>query len=157
MFSKQRVEIPLKDNELYYSGLKNIMLSSVCSSLGVVFYICIVNGSTSPLLDVISIWPMWLWIICCALICFMHPYRIAGWSFRKYNPRLAKVFEILSYITVGSFCSALYDCLVMNSGSSNNIVEFSNPIRTFSVTCVIFFLSLVLFSSFSIAKTKPLN
>lgn len=160
MLKNERSEITIKDNELYYSGLRGIMLSAVCSSLGVIFYVCIVKWSFRPVWDAMNVWPMWLWISSCAFlyaISFKFPFFVAGWSFRKYNPKLAKIFEMLSLITVGTFCSALYDCLDMMNTHPRDFITFGGSLQTFLVTFVIFLGCLLLFNCFSIAKTRKLS
>ncbi len=157
VFKNKRLEITIKDNELYYNGLRGVMLSAVCSSLGVIFYVCIAKWSLISLSDAIKVWPMWLWILSCALlyaISFKFPFYIAGWSFRIHSPMLAKIFEMLSLITVGTFCSALYDCLVMMDSPSRDPITFGGSVLTFLVTFAFFLVCLVLFGCFSIAKTK---
>ncbi|RKR64946.1 hypothetical protein C7387_1656 [Yokenella regensburgei] len=155
---KQKIEIPFESNERYYNGLRNIMSSSIYSTIGVIFYAFLLGklnfeSHDMPMLLTIGLW----FFMSCTIwaLSYIRPNRIVlDVGANLYIPWLSKTFEVLCYIILGTFCALLYDNLTVGHGSVKSVAEVQQAYVGFLISGLLLFVCLFLFSSFSIAKKE---
>ena len=155
---KQKIEIPFKGNELYYNGLRSIMLSSIYSTVGVLFYAFLLGKLKFQSQDVPMLMTIGLWFFMSITIwgaSYLRPNRIVfSAGLKLYIPWLSKVFEVLCYIIIGTFCALLYDNLTLQYHPVKSIGGLPQTYVGFLISALLLVLCLLLFSSFSIAKRE---
>lgn len=158
---KPKIEIPFEGNELYYNGLRGIMSSSIYSTIGVLFYAFLLGKLNFESHDVPMLMTIGLWFVMSLTILgfsYVRPNRIViSIGPNIYIPWLSKLFEVLSYVVVGTFCALLYDNLTIQNSSVASVEDVHRAYVGFLISALLLFIFLLLFSSVSIARREPVK
>lgn len=159
MVIKEKFEIPVEENELYYTGLRGIMESSICSVLGVLFYVILLGKLTFQNMNFDVFIAIFGWLFVCVVIWALSFKRnnrvLIYWSKPKQRPRLARFFLFLLYVTLGAFCALFYDTLTMLEDPLTKADDFWIAFKAFIISALCLILFMQAFSSFAIKTIKP--
>lgn len=159
--SKVKKEVPILENKMYYDGLRSLMVSSICSLLGVYFYAFLLHKFDINKLSFETCFISISWLSMCSIIwcdSYFRSNRIFG-PVKKitYYPFLARLFLGFSYITNGAVCSLLFDTLTILDDMKNGGSSFALTFWAFVISAGSFMLCLFLFSRFSIKEIRMVD
>ncbi|MBJ9119742.1 hypothetical protein I5466_02825 [Citrobacter koseri] len=159
--AKEKLEVPFEGNDQYYEGIRGLMISSICSVLGVILYAVLLGKLTWSNLSLDTMIALLGW----AFVCFV----IWGVSFKRTNrvlisfadptprPKVAGIFLILLYIVIGTFCALLFDALTMLDNPLTTVDDFWKTFKAFLVTAGCLFVFLFAFGNYAVNKVSPLK
>lgn len=159
--SKKRLEVPFEGNDQYYEGIRGLMLSSICSVLGVILYAGLLGKLTLSNFSLDTMIALFGWAFVCLVILILSFKRtnrvLISFSEPTPRPRVAAVFLILLYIVIGTFCALLFDALTMLDDPLTKADDFWKTFKAFLITAGCMFVFLIAFGNYAVNKVSPLS
>lgn len=158
---KGKLEVPFEGNDQYYEGIRGLMISFICSILGVILYAILLGKLTCGNFNINTMIPLLGCVFVCSVIWVMSFIRtnrvLISFTEPTPRPRVAGFFLILLYIVVGTFCALLFDAFSMLDNPLTTVGEFKKTFNAFLITagCLIAFL--LIFSNYAVNKVAPLK
>lgn len=158
---KKKIEIPFEGNDQYYEGIRSLLVSSICSVLGIILYSALLGKITRENFSLDAMVALLYWVSICFvlwIISFKKTYRIFVFFIEPTpRPKVAGFFLILLNIVIGTFCALFYDTFTMLDNPLSTVDNFRKTFKAFLITAGCMTVLLLAFRKYAVSKVTTLK